>query len=311
MNPDKSGPVIIEVAINGPTTKERNPNVPITPAEISAEAIQLIGAGAAIIHNHIEDFTLVGEAAGKRYGEGWAPVLAKYPDAILCPTGVAAPTIQQKVAHNKPCAAQGARMGVFDPGSVNLSSTLSNGAPGERRFPYNNTLDDIDVAFAELDAARLGASLGIYEPSFLRATLAYHRAGKLPRGTLVKLYFGGEYDFIGDGRRPKNAPAVSFGLQPTHRALDAYLEMMVGSNLTWSAAVLGGDALEAGMVRLALEHGGHIRVGLEDFGGDGTPTNMQILEGVLAECRAVGRPPATCAEAAKILDLPRAVSAAA
>jgi uncharacterized protein (DUF849 family) len=49
-----SQPVIIEVAINGATTKEHNPNVPRTPDEIATDALACLEAGGAIIHNHID-----------------------------------------------------------------------------------------------------------------------------------------------------------------------------------------------------------------------------------------------------------------
>ena len=39
-------PVILEVAINGGTTKKINPTAPETPAEISAEIIKCLDAGA-------------------------------------------------------------------------------------------------------------------------------------------------------------------------------------------------------------------------------------------------------------------------
>ena len=45
-------PVMIEVAVNGVTTKERNPHVPSTPEEIAADAIRCIDAGASIVHIH-------------------------------------------------------------------------------------------------------------------------------------------------------------------------------------------------------------------------------------------------------------------
>ncbi len=46
-------PVIIEVAINGTTTKEQNPHVPRTAQEIAADALACFDAGAAIVHNHV------------------------------------------------------------------------------------------------------------------------------------------------------------------------------------------------------------------------------------------------------------------
>uniref|UniRef100_UPI0025E89E63 3-keto-5-aminohexanoate cleavage protein n=1 Tax=uncultured Phenylobacterium sp. TaxID=349273 RepID=UPI0025E89E63 len=117
-------------------------------------------------------------------------------------------------------------------------------------------------------------------------------------------YFAGEYDFIGRGLSGSaGQPAIGFGLPPTSAALTAYLEMLEGSGLSWSVAVFGGDVVRTGLARLALERGGHLRVGLEDYGGTDTPTNAELLEGAVAVCQAVGRPLASSAEAADLLGM--------
>src|SRR5205807_9048736 len=79
-------PVIIEAAINGATTKERNPNVPRMPDEIAADALACFAGGAAIVHNHVDRFGIDDRAAAARYLEGWEPVVAERPDALLYPT---------------------------------------------------------------------------------------------------------------------------------------------------------------------------------------------------------------------------------
>ena len=48
------------------TTKERNPNVPLAPGEIRADALRCLDAGATIIHAHNHDIRLSGEAGGTR-----------------------------------------------------------------------------------------------------------------------------------------------------------------------------------------------------------------------------------------------------
>jgi len=79
-------PVIIEAAINGATTKERNPNVPRTPDEIAADALACFDAGASVIHNHIDLPGLSVEEAADRYLQAWRVVLAERPDALWYPT---------------------------------------------------------------------------------------------------------------------------------------------------------------------------------------------------------------------------------
>jgi uncharacterized protein (DUF849 family) len=100
---------------------------------------------------------------------------------------------------------------------------------------------------------------------------------------------------------------VGFGLPPTRRSLDAYLAMLEGHDLPWAVAVIGGDVVESGLARLALERGGHVRVGLEDYAGPRTPSNAELVREVVSLAAAVGRPVATTAEAAHILGLPRQV----
>lgn len=297
-------PVIIEAAINGATSLSRNPNVPRSPEEIGTVALACLDAGASVIHNHIEDITLTGNTAARRYGEGWKPVLAARPDAVLCPTLTLCPDPAEAVSHLAPCAVLGATMAPLDPGSDNLCTTGSDGLPGDMRFLYVNSYELIDQQVQALQAANLGPSVAIYEPGFLRLVLAYHRAGRLPKGTMIKLYFCGDYDFIGTTpHSEQKVRSVGFGLPPTRKALDAYLDMLDGTGLAWTVAVLGGDCTATEVAIHALERGGHLRVGLEDFGGPAQPTNIELVKRAAELCNKVGRPAATCREARSILGL--------
>jgi len=293
-------PLVIEAALNGATPKARNPHVPITPKEIARDALACLEAGAAIIHSHIDDLALTGEAAAARYMEGWAPVLSARPDAILCCTVARGERFAERFGHLPLLARTGMRMGVFDPGSVNLATQGDDGLPGAVQTVYTNTFHHIARLAALHVEAGLGPSFAAYEPGFLRTILAYDRAGRTPPGALVKLYFGGPYNII-DGR-PGN---VTFGLPPTARALDAYLEMLEGCDLPWSVTVMGGDVAATPLARLAIDLGGHVRVGLEDFGGERAPANSELVAEVAALAARCGRPVATPDGAAAIFKLPK------
>jgi 3-keto-5-aminohexanoate cleavage enzyme len=298
------GPVIIEAAINGVTSKERNPHVPSVPAEIAGDALACLEAGAAIIHNHIDVFSADGPTYAERQLEGWRPVLAARPDAIVYPTVAFGGTVEERFAHVPFLAESGLmRMSVFDPGSVNLGALDADGVPGGAiDFVYVNSYGDIRHEAALCEQHRLGPSISIFEPGFLRTTLAYRRAGRVPRGGFVKLYFGGDRDYLGGA-----GSGVGFGLPPTPAALEAYLEMLGGCDLPWAVAVIGGDVVASGLARLALARGGHIRVGLEDYGGERVPTNAELVREVVTLAAEIGRPIATCATAARLLGLPRGV----
>ena len=291
------GAVILELAINGETRAPRNPHVPRTPAEIAAEGVACLSRGASMLHNHIDDPFLTGAAAAEEYGRGWSAILAHDADAIVCPTMAAGTDGASRISHFEACAHRyGARMAPLDPGSMNMP--LSGGGAGSAQMlSYINSYESISAILEELCRLRMGASMGIYEPGFLRAAVAFQRAGKLPRGSFAKLYFFGGRNYF-DG-----TACVGFGLDPSAAALDAYLDIIGDSGLAWGVAVVGGDVFGSGMARLALERGGHIRLGLEDFAGDRTPANVELLDEVAGLARTLGREPAGSRATAAILGL--------
>ena len=268
-------PVIIEAAINGGSTKRRNPNVPREPPEIIADALQCLDAGAAIIHAHNSDYALTGKAAADDYLLAWRRILEQRPTTLWYPTLSGGSVVQEALAHFRFLLEQvPLRIGVVDPGSTNL------GRPGKDGLP-------VGVVYRNS-----------YEPGFLRTALAYHKQGRLPRGAMVKLYFGGPYGLFGKG------PGVTFGLPPTENALRAYLDMLEGTSLPWSVSVWGGDLIDTPVARLALELGGHLHVGLEEHSGDRQPTNEELVRECVSLAASVGRPIADADQTAKLLDLP-------
>jgi len=299
-----SEPVIIEAAINGGSTKARNPHTPTTPEEIAADALTCIAAGAAIVHNHIDKVMVPGEESAARYLEGWAPVLEARPDAILYPTTNFGPGVEGAYSHMAPLAATGhLKIGIIDPGSVNFGALGPDGVPAGPGVVYVNSFGDIRHQRDLCEALRLGPSVAIFEPGFLRTAMRYHAAGLLPRGAMIKLYFGGHSGYLTGG---STGGGAAFGLPPTPTALDAYCELMAGSSLPWSVAVIGGDLVEhRDVVLTALARGAHLHVGLEDHVADRTPSNEELVDEAVALCADAGRPVATIAEAEAILDLPR------
>jgi uncharacterized protein (DUF849 family) len=297
-------PVIIEAAINGTTTKERNPHVPRAPEEIAVDALASLAAGASIVHNHADVVAVPGEEAAARYLEGWAPVFAELPNALIYPTTNFGPGVEGAYAHMGPLAATGQlRIGIIDPGSVNLGGVDADGLPAAPGFVYANSFGDIHHQAAVCEEHRLGPSMAIFEPGWLRTALLWHRVGRLPQGAMIKLYFGGDGGYITSNAQ--KAGGATFGLPPTLAALDAYCELLEGCDLPWSVAIIGGDLTQSEIVRPALQRGAHLHVGLEDHAGPRTPSNEELVREAVALCEEVGRPVATRDDAAKILNLPR------
>jgi 3-keto-5-aminohexanoate cleavage enzyme len=290
-------PVVIEVAINGIAKKEKNPNIPLSPEEIQIASLACLEAGASIIHAHNHNIRLVGQEAVDAYAAAWVGILAQRPDALWYATGVAAESTDDRLLHHELLADLGLiRMAYVDPGSTNTGWADTDGIP--TGGTYVNSYDHIRAAFEQCERRSLAPAIAIYEPGWLNTTLAYHRAGKLPAGAMVKLYFGDEWGLLARSK------GVSFGLPPTENALLAYLDMLEGSGLPWSVSVWGGDLMKTPLPRLALERGGHLHVGLEEFYDPARqPTNVELVEEAVALCDQVGRPVASCAEAADLLGL--------
>jgi 3-keto-5-aminohexanoate cleavage enzyme len=286
-------PVIIEAAINGATPKSRNANVPRTPEEIATDALACFDAGAAIVHNHIDLFGISDDDAADRYLEGWRPVLAARPDALLYPTINPRPDGEPGYDHLALLAQRGAlRLGIADPGSLNLGG-MADGVP-TGGFVYRNSFDLLAHALDVCREHRLGPSMAIFEPGFLRTALAWWRSGRLPPGAMLKFYLATDGGYLG-------AP---FGLPPTTAALDLYLDLLDGCPLPWAVSVVGGDVVSSEVAGRALERGGHLHLGLEFYGGDGTPANRELVSEAVALCHHAGRPVATCDDAVALLGLP-------
>ncbi len=291
-----SAPVIVELAVNGSTPRSVNPHVPRRPDEIAEVALAAIERGASIVHNHNDEpmFTPDGVHAVEPYLAAWTPVLDRHPDALLYPTmaaGARGITVQTRWRHVEELARRGlGGMTLVDPGSVNVGLTIAGTAPAEAMAgPYVNSYADIEYMFARSGELGAAPSISVFEPGFLRTTLALHRAGRVPPGAMVKLYFGG---------------ALEFGLPPTEAGLQAYFELLEPSGLPWSVAVLGGDVVGCGLAELAIRRGGHVRVGLEDYAGPAVPTDIELLDAAVALIERLGRAPATITQARGILGVP-------
>jgi uncharacterized protein (DUF849 family) len=133
-----------------------------------------------------------------------------------------------------------------------------------------------------------GASISVFEPGWMKNVIAMARAGTLPRGSKLNIYFA---DYSWAGMPP-----------PIPEALQLYLHMMEGLDLKWSVGLVGGDIMDTPLARMALERGGSFRVGVEDWMTG--PSNVEQMERAKELINHVGRPIASGAEAINYLDIP-------
>jgi len=289
-------PLIIEVAINGAVPKDRNPHVPHSTVEVVDSIGACLAAGATVIHAHAGD-PVVG--AGRRhasepYRAAFGAVLERYPDALMYPTlpgGGAQNNMPLRFAHVAELAGAGLlRMAPIDPGTMNYGRLAADGTPPAHEAVYLNTFSDVAWVFAFCREHALCCTMSIFEPGFLQLVLAHHRAGTLPDSTMVKFEFSA-------GGRP-------FGLPPSALSLDAYGAMLEGTPIPWMVTLRDGDPAD-GFAALAIERGGHVRVGIEDYGGPRQPRNEDLVSEIAALAKRRGRSVATQSEAAALMRLPQ------
>lgn len=285
--------MIIEVALNGATRPAAQPHVPISPEQIAADGISCVEAGATIVHQH-DDLRAIRTAGGGPEAmaglglEAYAGLLSVHPEVLVYPTAnFLGSTIHERWDHHRVLAAEmpaaglgRLRMGLVDPGSVTLGSYVYGFTPAEVAYKWESCRE-----------LGLGASIACFTPAYVEAVIAEHTRRGLPPGSLVKFYLSRD-----------------FGLPPTLESLDRYIGMLAGTGLPWAVAVLGGDVVEAGIASAAIERGGHVRVGLEDYAstahsGGRQPTNVELVTEVAELARRSGRGVASCAKAARILQL--------
>ena len=298
-------PVIVEAALNGGRTSADNPHVPSTSTELVADALACLDAGASVIHTHATERSADAARAAELYAEHFLPVLDARPDALLYPTIVFNSPIEARIGH-LPLLAKttGLRIGLMEPGSGNLTPTDDDRLPADTMRTYVNTPHDVRYMADKCREWGLGPSMVIFEPGFLRHALTYHAAGRLPQGAFMRFTLCGGASYRGSGHVD-----LLFGLPNTPESLDTYVRVLGDAPIPWAVSVVSGDVFANDVAQHALDLGGHLRVGLEDYAGPAAPTNLELVTRAVELVRASGRPLATSADAARLLSLPDASTA--
>jgi 3-keto-5-aminohexanoate cleavage enzyme len=282
----------IEAALNGPWSRQRQPGIPDTVEAIIAEGIACAQAGACIIHVHAYDgggaqtfdwqvYARIIEGIRARID---VPVYPSIPSAGIG-VGPLADDPAQRFAHVEALAARGLlEFAVVDPGSVNFTE-LSAGADTPAATTYLNPEAHVRHGLAFAVRYDFHPAYAIYEPGFTRAgaVLARVMGAKTP---VYRLMFSDTF---------------AFGFPPRPYALAAHLALLAeeAPSAPWMIAGLGVDIRP--LIREAVRHGGHVRVGLEDAPFGTSMTNRALVEEAAELVRKAGGEPATVTEMRALL----------
>jgi len=284
----------LEVALNGPWGRARQPRIPVAIKEIVDDAVACAQAGAAVIHLHAYD-----EQTGKPKEDAdlYASIIdgiRSRADVIVYPT-IPTPGLgdfpagavpAQRFATMEALAKRGLlEWAAVDPGSANfaLYDDLREDKPG---FVYVNTELEVRHALGLAARYRFHPSYAIYEPGFLRLGASLHWRCSCP-APIYRFMFSSDY---------------TFGFPPDDFGLTAYLHLLdrVAPGARWMIAGLGVDIQP--LIPRAVAEGGHVRVGLEDapFGCD--KSNAQQTEEAARLIEACGSKLANAAAVRSELD---------
>lgn len=279
----------LEVALNGPWSRERQPGIPVTADEIVEQALACAAEGASIIHFHPYD-----PDTGRQRDayEIYAPVIERIrtkADVICYGTlpfagdvdALEPMTAQKRFDAVEKLAAGGLlEWSVVDPGSTNIS-VLDDLPSGSEGFIYANPDSHVRHGLALCRQHRIVPSYAIYEPGFMRLGAALARCYPGVPQPVYRLMFSDRF---------------SFGFPPRVWAIDALLQLLseVDPGAPWMAAGLG--ALIEPLTEAVVQRGGHVRVGLEDVPFGHPAGNVEQVRAARARIEAAGGNVATATQ---------------
>ncbi len=289
----------LEAALNGPWSRARQPEIPVTADEIVEQAVACANEGASIIHFHPYD-----PVTGRQRDayEIYAPIIERIRsqvDVVCYGTlpfagdvdALEPMTAAQRFSAVDKLASSGLlEWSVVDPGSTNIS-TFTELPSGHEGFVYTNPESHIRHGLSLCRQHGLVPSYAIYEPGFMRLGAALKRCYPGVPQPVYRLMF---------------SDTLSFGFPPKPWAIDAYLELLAEEDpeAPWMVAGLGAQV--APLIDEIVYRGGHVRVGLEDVPMGHRIGNVAQVRDARRRIEAAGARTATAAEVRERLKLPTA-----
>lgn len=272
--------VVVTCALTGLLTDPKQHPVPVTPAEMAADARAACDAGASIVHVHYRS-----QGEGMGHMPTWEPeVAAEITDAIraACPevvvnmtTGVMGSDISGPVAcleRVKP------DMAALNCGTLNYLKLRRDGKWAWPPLIFDNAVEKIGRVVAAMNTHNVVPECECFDTGIVRSVGLYVKAGLLKAPVHMSLVMG-----------------VASGMPAKASWLPLLVdEMPEGTH--WQVIAIGRSEVWD-LQRRACELGGHVRTGVEDTfympNGEKTRGNGELVEQLVKVAREVGREPAT------------------
>ena len=268
--------LIITAAICGAeVTKQQNPAVPYTVAEMVREARSAYDAGASIIHVHVrwDDGTPTQDR--ERFRVVMDAIRAELPDVIMIPSTGGA-TGMQPEERLQPTELF-PEMATLDCGTCNFGDEI-----------FDNTMPTMRAFGKRMIENHIKPEYECFEMGHLDTILNMARKGEVPGAPM-------QFNFVLGV--PGCSPATVQNL--------VWMASAIPAGSTWTATGVGRSAFT--LAAPAIVMGGNVRVGFEDnlylSRGVKARSNGELVEKVVRLSRELGREIASPAEARAILGL--------
>jgi 3-keto-5-aminohexanoate cleavage enzyme len=285
-----SDKAIITCALTGVLTDPRQHPVPVTPAQMAAEARDAWNAGATIMHVHVR-----AQEEGRGHLPTWDPeIAAAVVDAIreACPgviinlsTGVVGPDISGPAACIRRVRPE---VAACNAGSLNYLKIKEDGRWAWPPMVFDNPVAKVSSYLDVMRETNTHPELECFDVGIVRSVGMYLKA-KLIEAPV-------EYNFV---------MGVASGM-PADVDLLTLLPRWIAPGSVWQTTLIGRQEIWAVHQR-AAELGGMMRTGLEDTfylpTGERATGNGMLIEALATCVKNAGRTVATAAEARQILHL--------
>lgn len=292
--PDK---IILEVRINEYAMRDANPNVPYSPEEIAAQALECWREGASIVHYHARDPKTGAPASDPQLYADTVRRIKEKSDIITMPTLGAwwLPSPEARIAHIVEMAKDPMTKPDFGPIDM-ATSNVDTYDPQGKRFKTNETVylntTKTWQYFAEtMKSVGVKPITALWSIPSIRATQAFMDMGLFDEPMYSELVLTEDW--------------LLSGHPGTIKGMEAFLDFFPqNKNWQWAVLCVGGNLLP--VAGAAMERGGHVSIGLGDYPYPELelPTNARLVARVAQMAREMGREIATPQEARKMLGLP-------
>ncbi|HUB09570.1 MAG TPA: 3-keto-5-aminohexanoate cleavage protein [Myxococcales bacterium] len=270
--------VITACLVGAEVTREQTPYLPITAEEIGAEAQACREAGASMVHLHVREPDGKPSQATELFAAAIREVRRRSDIIVQVSTGGAVGmSVEERCGPLRVPAELRPDMATLTTGTVNFGDDV-----------FENPRPLIRDIARRIRACGAVPEIECFDAGMIDEALALAREGLLD--------LPAHFDFV---------LGVPGALAATPEAL-RFMASKLPAGCSWTVAAMSRHELP--FAELAIEAGGHARVGLED--------NIYLSKGVLAKgshelvaavaesARRHGRPIATPAEARRLLRLP-------